>query len=306
MSDRWDFFKGALEAPLGIAKRRFDLRLHSNERMGCDEFNKWLYCRIKDGTPTAVVRFGGTEMKSLRKYEFHKISGLNVGYDSECKKLCELSGFFPDEASLIPDFCEENIKYLSAVDAIGVWDLPFERYFVKKYLKQPVQTELENLEPYNSSIPWTGALENCKVLVVHPFIESIVSQYEKNREVLFENPSVLPEFKLVGFKAVQSLGGVPDGEYASWFEALEDMYTKIREIDFDVAILGCGAYGMPLALRIKNDGKIAIHMGGATQMLFGVYGKRWENSELINEHWIRPSIKEKATNADNVEKGCYW
>lgn len=47
-------------------------------------------------------------------------------------------------------------------------------------------------------------------------------------------------------------------------------------------------------------GKKAIHMGGATQMLFGIKGKRWEDEygEFMNEHWIRPSKEETPINAD--------
>ncbi|WP_274095727.1 hypothetical protein [Riemerella anatipestifer] len=41
----------------------------------------------------------------------------------------------------------------------------------------------------------------------------------------------------------------------TWFDALEDMKNKIDLVDFDVAIIGCGAYGLPLASYIKNKGK---------------------------------------------------
>jgi threonine dehydrogenase-like Zn-dependent dehydrogenase len=39
------------------------------------------------------------------------------------------------------------------------------------------------------------------------------------------------------------------------------MIDEIGKIDFDVAILGCGAYGLPLAAAIKGMGKQAIHLG---------------------------------------------
>ena len=40
------------------------------------------------------------------------------------------------------------------------------------------------------------------------------------------------------------------------------MSEEIAKIDFDIALIACGAYGFPLASRIKNMGKIAIHCGG--------------------------------------------
>ena len=52
------------------------------------------------------------------------------------------------------------------------------------------------------------------------------------------------------------------------------MEERIGKIDFDVALLGCGAYGLPFAASIKRMGKKAVHLGVATQILFGIKGKR--------------------------------
>tara|TARA_Y100000389_G_C17204870_1_gene385490 strand:+ start:352 stop:480 length:129 start_codon:yes stop_codon:yes gene_type:complete len=42
-------------------------------------------------------------------------------------------------------------------------------------------------------------------------------------------------------------------------------------------------------------------------MLFGIYGKRWEEeSDLINEHWIRTSSAETPKGYKKVEDVCYW
>lgn len=62
-------------------------------------------------------------------------------------------------------------------------------------------------------------------------------------------------------------------------------------------------------------GKKAIHLGGGTQLLFGIKGKRWEGryhgddtrfADLFNEYWTYPSENEKPQNAEKVEGGCYW
>jgi len=93
---------------------------------------------------------------------------------------------------------------------------------------------------------------------------------------------------------------------------LESMKQKIENIDFDICIIGCGAYGFPLAAHVKRMGKKAFHLAGVTQLLFGIKGRRWEESEvwpymnLFNENWVRPSDNEKPNNAQKVEGGCYW
>jgi hypothetical protein len=84
------------------------------------------------------------------------------------------------------------------------------------------------------------------------------------------------------------------------------MYEKTKEVDFDIAIVGCGAYGFPLASRLKEDGKIAIALGGLVQLLFGIKGRRWDNSDLYNEHWVRPSARETPVRAGKTDGGAYW
>jgi hypothetical protein len=146
------------------------------------------------------------------------------------------------------------------------------------------------------------------VLVIHPFDVSIQKQYQI-RTKLFENPDILPDFQLITIPAVQSIAGNKT-EFDNWFDALEHMHKEIDKVDFDVAIIGAGSYGLPLSAYIKAKGKIAIHMGGATQVLFGIKGKRWDNHPVIsrfyNEFWVRPEISELVPNADKVEGGCYW
>lgn len=91
------------------------------------------------------------------------------------------------------------------------------------------------------------------------------------------------------------------------------MKRQISDTDFDVCIIGCGAYGMPLAAHVKRMNKQGIHLGGSVQLLFGIKGKRWETADglgkypaLMNEHWIRPYDASRFKGCENVEGGCYW
>jgi hypothetical protein len=111
------------------------------------------------------------------------------------------------------------------------------------------------------------------------------------------------------FKPFKS-NGQKDDRFEDWFQALDYMTEEALKKDFDVAIIGCGAYGFPLAARLKEAGKQVIHMGGATQLLFGIRGNRWDAKEeyqaLINDAWCRPAENEKPKSAGKVENQCYW
>ena len=88
------------------------------------------------------------------------------------------------------------------------------------------------------------------------------------------------------------------------------MKHRIAEKEFDVAIIGAGAYGFPLAAYVKSLGKQAIQMSGATQILFGIRGKRWDEHPLIskfyNDSWVRPLKSETPPEIKKVEGGSYW
>ena len=271
--------------------------------------------------PTMIARLGSTELTCMINYlgvtQPEKYKSIK-GYISDqtppwwwnqsiIDQMQNWSGFFPARRDKIEQFCELMIADLANVDILGSW-LKEESFFSNE-LYHSKKVMLEDLEPFFTPNPWTKALENKKVLVVHPFVETIKTQYQKS-EQLFDN-GLLPAFSLEVIPAVQSIAGQKT-EFEDWFEALDSMKAQIAKRDFDVCILGCGAYGFPLASFVKNMGKQSIHMGGATQLLFGIKGKRWEEfvvypyTNLFNEYWIRPNENETPKKSNIVENGCYW
>ena len=104
-------------------------------------------------------------------------------------------------------------------------------------------------------------------------------------------------------------GGWPDG-IAKWEDAVSYTVDKVIETGATVALIGCGALSLPIAAALKKRGISAIHTGGATQILFGIKGKRWLTHAVIgpmmNSAWISPHSDEVPTRAERVEGGCYW
>jgi hypothetical protein len=226
------------------------------------------------------------------------------------------SGFFPPTVEKIEKFCELMMEDMKEVDILGSW-LANESYFSRE-LRNATKVQLHLLSPYWTDQSWMLALQGKKVLVVHPFAELIEKQYCENRSNLFKNPTILPLFQLQTIKAVQSLGGESNG-FRDWFEALGWMKNEIDKRDYDICLIGCGAYGFPLAAHVKRQGKKTIHLGGEVQILFGIRGRRWEDPNLgadwgmsfthlsmMNEYWIRPGDDLKSRNAFQIEDNCYW
>ncbi len=285
--------------------------------------NKIIGNAILGHEPFWAGRFGGTEMNMIYQTLLFRIHPEKDHREEAVQKLCMLSGFFPEDVALGEMFVDRMLADCGQMDLVAEWRRYMEDYIYVKYQPDTRLTQLLRLEPWNmyqyphSKIkPWSAALKGKKVLVVHPFEDSIRKQYEENRRYIFERiydaEDILPEFELITLKAVQTLAGENDDRFHTWFDALNWMEEQCRQIDFDVAIIGCGAYGFPLAAEIKRMGKIAIHLGGATQIMFGIIGSRWENEyqrfyrDVVNEHWVRPQESEKIAHANAVESACYW
>lgn len=283
--------------------------------MSTKKTNRYIAEKIREGTPFMACRFGNTELCIMTGILKRRLIGMDEQNEERLRewfdRSCMGAGMFPNDITLAESFTDVMLKACEDVDLLAMWHLNMEDYIVDTYMKQTKLTYLHRLEPWLAKNPWSAALKGKKVLIIHPFEDSIRSQYER-REELFPGREVLPEFNLKTLKAVQTFAGEIDERFTDWHGALQFMYDEAVKIDFDIAILGCGAYGFPLAAMLKRVGKQAIHLGGATQLLFGIKGKRWENhypskiGSCFNDAWVYPSESEKPRNAAAVENACYW
>jgi hypothetical protein len=270
--------------------------------------NHGLRLAIESVRPFAAGRLGSVELNSLER--FLRISDRARRYDAKLRHdMSNSAGFFPIDDESLDSFAAEYGLAVSKLDYLGVWFNLHEDFVIKRFCPEARLISLRALEPYYHEQPWSAALAGRNVLVVHPFAKSIHASYTEARSLLFSDPAVLPAFNLMILPAVQSQAGAISG-FPTWFRALSWMKEKIAEADFDICLVGAGAYGLPLAAFVKSLGKQAIHMGGATQVLFGIIGRRWERhpviGPMINQHWRRPSASEVPPGAMSVEGGCYW
>ena len=234
------------------------------------------------------------------------------------------AGVFNPTTSILDRFAERYLQDSKLIDML--MSVNYKEKFMP--LKDTCKfIHFESIYPYFVERPWTRILKGKRVLVVHPYADTIRKQYA-NRDKLYENKEILPEFELITLKAVQS-SAYAEVPFKDWFEALKYMEDEISKIQFDICLLGCGAYGLPLAAHVKRLGKQAIHMGGGVQLLFGIKGKRWEEEykiateknifgynvpfslnldyyKLFNEYWVNPSSDETPKSAKSVEGACYW
>lgn len=276
---------------------------------------------LRSGSPCMVGKIGTNDGEALLRYldihsnstNLQKLWGLFSGkngpfwWDNSIRgMLCGTAGCFPPTETGLNDFCKRFMEDCRIMDVFGAW-VHGEKRLYELLCPTATVVELGALMPLFVKRPWMEALRGYKVLVIHPYVKTIQAQYSKRRK-LFDNPDILPDFELQLYKPVISIGGTND-YFGTWTQALNHMCAEIRTIDFDIALIGAGGYGIPIAADIKRSGRKAIHTGGATQIMFGIKGGRWDHqgktNNLYNKHWIRPLADDIPPLMASIENGCF-
>lgn len=268
------------------------------------ESNQLMAEAIDENKPMMAARFGAVEIKAVL-YGICPLFSLclkNYVYAHFGRN----AGFFPMEELGIKRFSNMMLEAMKQVSLLMSWR-PEEIFFYRQlHNSKRLSFDITLPSSCMHENAWTQQLKGKRVLIIHPFAETIEKQYVNHRCDIWEGRELLPRFaSLKTIKAVQSIAG-NNVSFSNWFDALAWMEKEIDKSDYEVALLGCGAYGFLLAHYIKQQGKKAIHIGGALQLFFGIKGKRWDNLGLYNEYWVSPSDSEKPQNFEKVEDGCYW
>lgn len=282
--------------------------------------NELIRARLSTGAPTMIARFGAGELEAVSRHLAitegsrwrawaRYVRGVTPPpwWDAAFLDAMELhTGFYPATPTALARYAAMTLADMQQVDVLGSW-LPGERAMVHRGLTA-ARVPLPDLEPYFHESPWTQALRGRTVVVIHPLSDLIRQQYAR-RTSLFRDPDVLPDFELRTLSAVVSNAGARPA-FPDWFAALDAMVELLEAMPFDVAIIGAGSYGFPLAAAVKRMGRQAVHLGGATQILFGIRGKRWDSlpefQRLFTDAWVRPSEADRPPRWRDIEGGCYW
>ena len=216
-------------------------------------------------------------------------------------------------------YAELYIKAIKESNALATFNntmIVQQEHFINNYKLDVLYSRV--LEPFYCCLenikPWTQHLQGKKVLIVNPFVKSFKKQLKEGFQI-FKDPDkklFMDNQDFVFYKSYNTAAG--NSIHKDWEETYDIMCKDISKLDFDIALLGCGGYGLPLCNFIyKEMNKSAIYVGGGLQLLFGVMGKRWDDiqmwMDIIKENdskFIRPSINEQLPNKQRIEGGCYW
>jgi hypothetical protein len=265
---------------------------------------------LVEGKPRALGKMGASELGGLRRFEGRKdATGACRNWGSHRRRLSLNAGVYPEDDATLSRFCPSYSQTLGELDLLAVWFHRGERRLLAKFAPHAMLASLTALEPFYHQRPWSRHLAGKRVLVITPFSETIKNQYARREQVWQSRPEVLPAFELDTLRCPLSAVLVKPA-FPDWFMALEAMQLEMNRRSYDVLLVGAGAWSLALAVHAKRQGKWAIHLGGATQVLFGVRGRRWDNNSFLqtvyNDAWVRPAPADRPETLSRIENGCYW
>jgi len=301
----------------------------------------FIYNKIKQSLdtnqPIVIGKIGTNELLLIYCYHLISQGRISGGYPPDVLREIEYgAGLYPIDKSTIEKFISVYLESLRSIDIFASWNdrfIDFEHALYSSYISKPVGksldgiVELTALESFYTSREhwWQTLLAGRRVLVISPFVESIKKQLAPGkRERVWRGrwsgfwPEDI-EFKFVRFEHPWSLLSKEEqmrpalGTAKCFSDKLKRFEKEIDMAgDFDIALIGAGCYSLPLCAYIKNTKRqIAFHLGGGLQMMFGVYGARWDISsgcfkEYVNDEWIRPSGNEIPGGFKMQEGGAYF
>ncbi|SHJ70843.1 hypothetical protein SAMN02745194_03186 [Roseomonas rosea] len=259
------------------------------------------------GGPLGVGKVGGLEGEAAGFFLGPRRKG--EPYPKRLRAQMFLNvGLFPVDDASLDRFCTALIKAAAELDIMGVMGYPGEPQVLLHHATKARLISLKALDPWYFPDPWSRHLAGRRVTVVSPFARTIERQYQRRAEI-WPGRDVLPEFQLRTVAMPLSPGLATPSE-ASWEERLARVTEAVEAEPYDVLLVGAGGISILLAAHAQRMGKIGFHMGGPTQVLFGVRGRRWDNEPFFQSAmtpaWTRPSGEEAPPAAQKIERGCYW
>lgn len=235
------------------------------------------------------------------------------------RRLYDCSGLFPVRRDIYLGWAGELRNALSRMDVLAQWQLPLtylaavEDRLLTLLSPKAYRAHRLFIHPLHPPASWLEDLAKLRWLVIHPFKKTIRAQLPNLAAFgVFPERSRLDlaqRAKDTQILACPQFSYMDPPRHRDWMHALAEMKAEMerRKDVFDIALIGAGAWSLPLAAHAKKIGRKAIHLGGTLQLLFGIRGGRFDQWGFdYHQAWVRPLAEETPPNCHLMEGGAYW
>lgn len=210
-------------------------------------------------------------------------------------------GLFPVTLEFLLAYNDFYVPHLRQIDCLGLFFHPPGRelnivrhYQLTNQFMYYQDQEPDRSVPSNDQQCYLPSFAGRRLLLICPFAPLLA---ERANQATFEAVWANTGKRWFYPAQVDALG-FPFGfaaetqrRYGRALVLFEALATEIARRDFDIALIAASALALPLAAVIRQQGKIALDLGGHLQVLFGVAGQRWRASpvwqrDYPNAAWI--------------------
>ena len=164
----------------GIFKVSKLKRYAGKTMMSSEEANSWIKEKISQNEVFAAVRFGSSELATSVDALDMDRARIGEVRDKCMLSLCRNAGFFPNDKSLAYKYGKMQLRMEKNATLFAVWGMNMEDYVISVYGNPDARICVpRGFEPYYFTDPWSAALKGKRVLVIHPFEDTIKRQYAK-------------------------------------------------------------------------------------------------------------------------------
>ena len=282
---------------------------------------------VQAGKPYASGKLGTSELDTLLWYLFYRVNKSDSDKKPYPRHIFQHmivnAGLFPAHPATLDEWSEHMCRVvLQEIDLMVEWNPYYgqqEHQLLQQFSPQSKRTVIQALESYYEEDPadrYTLYIpDGATVAVIGPFADSVQDQIKHLNAIwtsrtIWNRPTIVPIKTYFSPLVASETTSWPSG-ITDWRSACDMIVEKVRASGAKYVFVGCGAISLPIVAALKSKlGCFAIHTGGATQIFFGVKGKRWDSNPNIscfyNSHWIRPADHEIPTRAVTIEQGCYF
>jgi len=274
---------------------------------------------LRSPLPCAIGKIGTTELMGL-EYLYRYIQlpwPPAASWRRPAQRLHDCSGIFPVRQDIYLHWADECRSALGQMDLLSQWQVPsthlaaLEERVLALLAPQAFRAHRNFIHLLHPPEPWLRHLAALRWLVVHPFEKTIRAQLPHLASLGVYPANTLPDLerraKDTSILTCPQFSYMVPPKHPDWSAALAELKKEMERRDFDIALIGAGAWSLPLAAHAKRMGRKAIHLGGTTQLLFGIRGGRFDQWGFnYHQQWVRPLPEETPKNCRLMEEGAYW
>jgi hypothetical protein len=282
---------------------------------------------VQSGKPYASGKLGTSELDTLLWYLFYRAKKSDAEKQPYPRHIFQHmvvnAGLFPAHPHSLDEWSEYMLTdVLHIMDLMVEWSPYYgqqEHQLLDRFSPASKRTVIQALESYYEVDPadrYTLHIpDNSRIAIIGPFADSVREQMTKLNDIwstrnIWRDATFIPIKTYFSPLVASETTGWPSS-VTGWRSACDAIVEQVRASGAKYVFVGCGALSLPIVSALKTKlGCFAIHTGGATQIFFGIKGKRWDSNENIscfyNSHWIRPADHEIPARAVTIEQGCYF